>query len=653
MYHIEQLRSKEIADLQSIAQNLGIKGIKSLDRDSLIYRILDGQAMQNSKSGAPAVVKEENRMNRREHRRHRIHSDAPSKVYTATGDKAVKLDNNEPKKAVVEVAAPVPQVQETKPVEAVAPQVTENKPTEKKATEKTSSQKKRGRKPKATESAPQVAEPAVEPVKVEEKAEVEVAPVQEKKENAPASKKRGRKPKAKQEHVKDQQETVEQVVVAEQAEPVATETFVAIEDLPSDAVELPAELVDKFEKNGKEQKKNDKNQHRHQDKRNEQQQVEEPQKQYDFSDVLRVEGVLEIMPDNYGFLRSSDYNYLASPDDVYVSQSQIKLYGLKTGDVVEGIIRPASAGEKYFPLVKVNRINGVSPELVRDRVSFDNLTPLFPDEKFALCSGSYDNLSARVVDLFSPIGKGQRGLIVAQPKTGKTMLLKDIANAIAANHPEAYMIMLLIDERPEEVTDMARSVNAEVIASTFDEPAERHVKIAGIVLERAKRMVESGHDVVIFLDSITRLARAYNTVSPASGKVLSGGVDANALHKPKRFFGAARNIENGGSLTIIATALIDTGSKMDEVIFEEFKGTGNMELQLDRSLANKRIFPAVNIIASSTRRDDLLLDRQTLDRMWILRKYLADMTPMEAMEFVKDRLERTKDNDEFLMSMNS
>ena len=369
--------------------------------------------------------------------------------------------------------------------------------------------------------------------------------------------------------------------------------------------------------------------------------------------MLRVEGVLETMPDNYGFLRSSDYNYLSSPDDVYVSQSQIKLYGLKTGDVVEGIIRPASAGEKYFPLVKVNKINGLAPELVRDRVSFDNLVPLFPEDKFTLCSGNYDNMSARVVDLFSPIGKGQRALIVAQPKTGKTMLLKDIANAIAANHPEAYMIMLLIDERPEEVTDMARSVNAEVIASTFDEPAERHVKIAGIVLERAKRMVECGHDVVIFLDSITRLARAYNTVSPASGKVLSGGVDANALHKPKRFFGAARNIENGGSLTIIATALIDTGSKMDEVIFEEFKGTGNMELQLDRTLSNKRIFPAVNIIASSTRRDDLLLDKQTLDRMWILRKYLADMTPMEAMEFVKDRLEKTKDNGEFLMSMNS
>ena len=644
MYHIEQLRSKEIADLQSIAQELGIKGIKSLDRDSLIYRILDGQAMQNSKTGAPAVVKEENRMNRREHRRHRIHADAPSKVYTATGDKAVKLDNNEPKKVATEPAAPKPQPQEPQPVETVVAPVRENAVEDKKP-----AAKKRGRKPKNAEPAPQAVENTVPTETVEEK--VEIVAVADKKENAPAPKKRGRKPKANKEGAQEQPK-VETV-----AEPVAQsvtegEVFVPIEDLPSDATELPAELVGKFEKNNKEHKKNDKNQHRHQDKRNEQQQPAE-EKQYDFADVLRVEGVLEIMPDNYGFLRSSDYNYLASPDDVYVSQYQIRHYGLKTGDVVEGTIRPANYGEKYFPLVKVTKINGMAPELVRDRVSFDNLTPLFPEEKFTLCSGSYDNLSARVVDLFSPIGKGQRGLIVAQPKTGKTLLLKDIANAIAANHPEVYMIMLLIDERPEEVTDMARSVNAEVIASTFDEPAERHVKIAGIVLERAKRMVECGHDVVIFLDSITRLARAYNTVSPASGKVLSGGVDANALHKPKRFFGAARNIENGGSLTIIATALIDTGSKMDEVIFEEFKGTGNMELQLDRSLSNKRVFPAVNIIASSTRRDDLLLDKQTLDRMWILRKYLADMTPMEAMEFVKDRLEKTKDNAEFLVSMNS
>ena len=382
--------------------------------------------------------------------------------------------------------------------------------------------------------------------------------------------------------------------------------------------------------------------------------VIEREKPYEFDDILSGVGVLEIMQDGYGFLRSSDYNYLSSPDDIYVSQSQIKLFGLKTGDVVEGIIRPPKEGEKYFPLVKVSKINGRDAAFVRDRVPFEHLTPLFPDEKFRLCKGGYsDSMSARVVDLFAPIGKGQRALIVAQPKTGKTILMKDIANAIAANHPEVYMIMLLIDERPEEVTDMARSVNAEVIASTFDEPAERHVKIAGIVLEKAKRLVECGHDVVIFLDSITRLARAYNTVSPASGKVLSGGVDANALHKPKRFFGAARNIENGGSLTIIATALIDTGSKRDEVIFEEFKGTGNMELQLDRNLSNKRIFPAVNITASSTRRDDLLLDKTTLDRMWILRKYLADMNPIEAMDFVKDRLEKTRDNDEFLMSMNS
>ena len=382
--------------------------------------------------------------------------------------------------------------------------------------------------------------------------------------------------------------------------------------------------------------------------------VIEREKPYEFDDILNGVGVLEIMQDGYGFLRSSDYNYLSSPDDIYVSQSQIKLFGLKTGDVVEGVIRPPKEGEKYFPLVKVSKINGRDAAFVRDRVPFEHLTPLFPDEKFKLCKGGYsDSMSARVVDLFAPIGKGQRALIVAQPKTGKTILMKDIANAIAANHPEVYMIMLLINERPEEVTDMARSVNAEVIASTFDEPAERHVKIAGIVLEKAKRLVECGHDVVIFLDSITRLARAYNTVSPASGKVLSGGVDANALHKPKRFFGAARNIENGGSLTIIATALIDTGSKMDEVIFEEFKGTGNMELQLDRNLSNKRIFPAVNITASSTRRDDLLLDKTTLDRMWILRKYLADMNPIEAMDFVKDRLEKTRDNDEFLMSMNS
>ena len=374
---------------------------------------------------------------------------------------------------------------------------------------------------------------------------------------------------------------------------------------------------------------------------------------YDFGEKIKGEGVLEIMPEGFGFLRSSDYNYLASPDDIYVSQQIIKTLGLKTGDVVEGPVRPPREGEKYFPLIRALRINGCDPAIVRDRSPFEHLTPLFPDEKFTLCTGKHDSLSSRVVDLFAPIGKGQRALIVAQPKTGKTLLLKDIANSIARNHPEAYLMMLLVDERPEEVTDMARTVNAEVIASTFDEPAERHVKIAGIVLEKAKRMVECGHDVVIFLDSITRLARAYNTVTPASGKVLTGGVDANAMHKPKRFFGAARNIEGGGSLTIIATALTDTGSKMDEVIFEEFKGTGNMELQLDRTLANKRIFPAVNIVASSTRRDDLLHDKMTLDRMWILRKFLADMNPIEAMNELKSRMESTASNEEFLISMNS
>ena len=375
---------------------------------------------------------------------------------------------------------------------------------------------------------------------------------------------------------------------------------------------------------------------------------------YNFDNIITANGVLEIMPDGYGFLRSSDYNYLSSPDDVYVSNAQVKNFGLKTGDVIECHVRPPHDGEKYFPLTSIDKINGREPSEVRDRIPFEHLTPLFPDEKFSLCGDrATTNLSTRVVDLFSPIGKGQRALIVAKPKTGKTVLMKDIANAIAANHPEAYLMMLLIDERPEEVTDMARTVNAEVIASTFDEPAERHVKIAGIVLEKAKRMVECGHDVVIFLDSITRLARAYNTVSPASGKVLTGGVDANALQKPKRFFGAARNIEGGGSLTIIATALIDTGSKMDEVIFEEFKGTGNMELQLDRSLSNKRIFPAVNLVASSTRRDDLLQDKTTLDRMWILRKYIADMNPVEAMNTIHNNMVRTRNNDEFLMTMNS
>jgi transcription termination factor Rho len=404
---------------------------------------------------------------------------------------------------------------------------------------------------------------------------------------------------------------------------------------------------EKRERNNKNQ--NNQNNHRNQNKRN-------PQEDfygYNFDGLVISEGVLDMMQDGYGFLRSSDYNYLPSPDDIYVSQSQIKLYGLKRGDTVKGAIRPPKEGEKYFPLITVESVNGREPSYVRDRVPFEYLTPLFAQEKFNLTGHDKETMSTRVMDLFAPIGKGQRGMIVAQPKTGKTVLLKDVANAIAANHPEAYLIVLLIDERPEEVTDMARSVNAEVVASTFDEPAEKHVKLANIVLEKSKRMVECGHDVVILLDSITRLARAYNTVQPASGKVLSGGVDANALHKPKRFFGAARKIENGGSLTILATALTETGSKMDEVIFEEFKGTGNMELQLDRKIANRRIYPAIDILASGTRREDLLMQKDHLTRIWVLRKYLADMNAVEAMEFIKDRMEQTMSNEEFLVSMNS
>jgi transcription termination factor Rho len=424
--------------------------------------------------------------------------------------------------------------------------------------------------------------------------------------------------------------------IAPAAETISNESFVSPEsEIDRDQIKKPFEKPskDNFQKRQFEKRPND--------------------RAFEFEGIISNSGVLEIMPDGYGFLRSSEYNYLNSPDDIYVSQSQIKLFGLKTGDNVEGSIRPPKEGEKYFPLIKVEKINGRSPDFIRDRVPFDYLTPLFPEEKFKLTSGKNDKLSVRIVDMFAPIGKGQRGLIVAQPKTGKTVLLKEIANAIAANHPEVYMIVLLIDERPEEVTDMARSVNAEVISSTFDEPAERHVRIANIVLEKAKRLVECGHDVVILLDSITRLARAFNTVSPASGKVLSGGVDANALHKPKRFFGAARNIEEGGSLTILATALTETGSKMDDVIFEEFKGTGNMELQLDRKLSNKRVYPAVDITASSTRREELLIEGTMLNKTWVLRNYLTDMNSVEAMEFLRDRMLKTQSNEEFLVSMNS
>ena len=445
------------------------------------------------------------------------------------------------------------------------------------------------------------------------------------------------------------QETTNEEVAEEVIQPVVEKT----ETIESSTESTPSNESNSNESNSNESNSNES----HSMNMNEQGSQNEEQKKvdkvyYNFDNIVFATGVLEIMPDGYGFLRSSDYNYHNSPDDVYVSQSQIKLFGLRTGDVVTGGVRPPKEGEKYFPLIKVEQINGREPGFLRDRVMFEYLTPLFPNEKIKLTGHPQENMSVRVMDMFAPIGKGQRGLIVAQPKTGKTVLLKDIANAIAYNHPEIYLIILLIDERPEEVTDMARSVKAEVVSSTFDEPADKHVKLANIVLEKAKRMVECGHDVVILLDSITRLARAYNTVSPASGKVLSGGVDANALHKPKRFFGAARKIENGGSLTIIATALTETGSKMDEVIFEEFKGTGNMELQLDRKLSNRRIYPAIDLIASSTRRDDLLLEKDMLTRMWILRKHLGDMNPQEAMEFLLDRLRRTQSNEEFLISMN-
>ena len=696
MYNIIQLNDKDLSELQTIARELGIKKTDSLKKEELVYKILDEQAIAGAtKKVAADKLKEERNEDKK--KRSRVAMKKENKVFSATKNGEITKTET-----AVPVPAPAPaakvQPKEAEPVKAEVAPVTEKAATTPK--------KKVGRprknavenKPKEEQVAPVAAAETEKPVEVKkaEVKKVEVKKVEVKKIETKPISKPIIKPKAPA--VIDEESNI----LSEGAD----DDFIPIEDLPSEKVELPTELFGKFESTKTEpavtpvpeqtqnqqrprvirprdnnNNSNNNNNNNNSNSNNNaprnnnprlpmqrpvQQQntgenapaperkVIEREKPYEFDDILTGTGVLEIMQDGYGFLRSSDYNYLSSPDDIYVSQSQIKLFGLKTGDVVEGIIRPPKEGEKYFPLVKVSKIDGRDAAFVRDRVPFDHLTPLFPDEKFRLCKGGYsDSMSARVVDLFSPIGKGQRALIVAQPKTGKTLLMKDIANAIAANHPEVYMIMLLIDERPEEVTDMARSVNAEVIASTFDEPAERHVKIAGIVLEKAKRLVECGHDVVIFLDSITRLARAYNTVSPASGKVLSGGVDANALHKPKRFFGAARNIENGGSLTIIATALIDTGSKMDEVIFEEFKGTGNMELQLDRNLSNKRIFPAVNIVASSTRRDDLLLDKTTLDRMWILRKYLADMNPIEAMDFVKDRLEKTKDNDEFLMSMNS
>ena len=614
MHNIFDLKEMDLERLQSLASELEIKGFKRLDKDTLVYAILDKEAERNAKNAQERSEKP---------RRGR-----PKKVEKQT-----------PK----EESAPAP-VKEEKEVKPEVKQ--EAKPEEK--PEVKQDQKKKGRKSKNTEQknsqkAPTpIQEKASETAseKAPEKAPENVEEqAQEKVEEQPKEQnQQAKQPRQKRERIKKGQNN--------QTAPAAQEVK-EVKETPADKnveVEKKVEEEKKSEEQPKHENRQPKHQHQHQQK-------QEKEPVTEFEGVVEATGVLEIMPDGYGFLRSSDYNYLNSPDDIYVSQYQIKQHALKTGDTVTGEIRPPKPGDKYFPLVRIKFINGRTPEFIRDRIPFDFLTPLFPEEKFNLLGKGHNDMSCRIVDMFTPIGKGQRGLIVAQPKTGKTMLLKSIANAIADNHPEVYMIVLLIDERPEEVTDMARSVKAEVVASTFDEPAERHVKVANMVLEKAKRMVECGHDVVILLDSITRLARAYNTVQPASGKVLSGGVDANALHKPKRFFGAARNIENGGSLTILASALTETGSKMDEVIFEEFKGTGNMELQLDRRLSNKRIFPAVDVTLSSTRRDDLLYSPALANRIWIMRKFLADMNCIEAMELLQDRMNRWGTNDALLQNM--
>lgn len=679
MYNILELKEKSLADLKVIAQEMGLKKIDASEKDDLVYKILDQQAIDIA--GKKVAAQTENGAAKKK-------KSTAKTVKPKTTAKATAPEKNETKE--VPVTGPVGEKKSTKG----------RKPKAEKAEATVSAEvadKTKSPEPVAAETVPEV--PKIEKIKkarfthpaLKEQVELPVAvesekpasddeeiSVTESPEKAPKVRKAFKKDAPKQPEPEAKEEKTEKVAEPVKADKTIPEVPVKEKvqyETPNPAQStthlesfFPRSERQRFVPRSQQQRYSNNNSNnnnanntnntnkevspapQHPERVNNEPKVVE--KPYEFEGILTGNGVLEMMPDGYGFLRSSDYNYLTSPDDIYVSQSQIKLFGLKTGDVVEGPIRPPKEGEKYFPLVKVEKINGRTPEYVRDRVPFDHLTPLFPEEKFKLTTGRGNDISARVVDMFSPIGKGQRGLIVAQPKTGKTMLLKDIANSIAENHPEVFMIILLIDERPEEVTDMARSVKAEVISSTFDEPAERHVKVASIVLEKAKRMVECGHDVVILLDSITRLARAYNTVSPASGKVLSGGVDANALHKPKRFFGAARNIENGGSLTIIATALTDTGSKMDDVIFEEFKGTGNMELQLDRKLSNKRIFPAVDITASSTRRDDLLLDKDTLNRMWILRKYLSDMNSIEAMEFIKDRMGKTFSNEELLLSMN-
>ncbi len=676
IYNIIELNEKLTTELRVLARSMGIKRPDAYKKEELIYKILDEQAI--AEAGTPnkkprtSDKKDNNRpkptankkaeapkqsTNKQEEQK-KTQKNAPPKQNKNKQAEAAKADNKQAQKKNEQKPKTQPKpntqskpVTQTKPKEAdtvkpsqkekSAPQDKPQDKQEQKAVKKVDKPTNKDNQQKATQAnnkADVVKEKVVESAKKEDQKEDTQKPKQ--------LVFRSRRQRQQDKNDNIQADALPPVVaedeaVAEKFESQVEKATTAAEKASIETLLSPAPLQPKQQQQQPRQKQSAP-----------QQAAREKQPTFEFDDILTASGVLEVIADGYGFLRSADYNYMSSPDDIYVSQSQIRLFGLKTGDVVEGPIRPPKEGEKFFPLVKVNMINGRNPNEVRDRVPFDHLKPLFPDRKFNLTKGHNDNLSCRVVDLFSPIGFGQRGLIVAQPKTGKTMLLKDIANAIADNHPETYMIILLIDERPEEVTDMERSVKAEVIASTFDEPADRHVRVAEIVINKAKRMVECGHDVVILLDSITRLARAYNTVQPASGKVLSGGVDANALHKPKRFFGAARNIENGGSLTIIATALTDTGSKMDDVIFEEFKGTGNMELQLDRKLSNKRMFPAVDIVASSTRREDLILSEEVLNRMWVLRNFLADMNSVEAMDFLLNRLRRTTSNEEFLVSMN-
>ena len=636
MYTKDELAKLPIPELMEIANELGVKVSQDDELETVIYAILD-KAAEDSAAGKSAPKR----------KRTRIAKDT-SKVYTVKGSDGEKLDAKavkpEKKKSLDSLFA------EQEAAEAAEAAAVEQTAEDTKPEEEKPAPKKRGRKSKKELeeiAAAEAAKKAEEEAQNQEEAPVDEAIVPEAEETLAQEDVDPTLLNQLQEKMSVQhQEAAPNLDGVWEGDPGDGTDFIPVVDLPiEDGAAIPT--LDMFDRPVVQSQETMAGADRPAFN------VPNGTDRYDFDDLITGNGVLEILQDGYGFLRSSDYNYLSSPDDIYVSPQQIKHYGLKTGDVVDCTVRPPHDNEKYFAMSTVNSINGRQPQEVRDRVAFEHLTPLFPDEKFTLCGDkATTNPSVRIVDLFSPIGKGQRALIVAQPKTGKTILMKDIANAIAANHPEAYIMMLLIDERPEEVTDMARTVNAEVIASTFDEPADRHVKIAGIVLEKAKRMVECGHDVVIFLDSITRLARAYNTVAPASGKVLTGGVDANALQKPKRFFGAARNIEGGGSLTIIATALTDTGSKMDEVIFEEFKGTGNSELQLDRMLANKRIFPAVNLVQSSTRRDDLLQDQTTLNRMWIIRKFIAEMNPIEAMNTVHDRLVQTHSNEEFLLSMN-